>query len=412
MKILHTSDWHLGRTLYDKKRYDEFEAFLTWFKETIIRENAEVLIIAGDIFDTVLPTNQAQELYYSFLAGLSATSCKHVVITGGNHDSPSFLNAPKRLFKALNISVIGSVTENPKDEVVTVYDGKTPKAVICAVPYLRDKEIRTIEAGETIDDKNLKILQGIKNHYDIVCKVAQEKIEEYGKQGHKNIPLIATGHLFAAKGKTVEGDGVRDLYVGNLVQVSASQFPENIDYLALGHLHIAQTVSGKEHMRYSGSPIPMGFGEAKQQKVIVKIEFSQNGKTIESIPVPTFQHLERLRGSLETLTERINELKSEKRSIWLEIEYEGSAASGTVRERLAEATEGSEIEILCIKNMRILNSVLTVKESEASLDNLTPNYVFERVLESPTLDEKSRNMLKHCFEELLKSFAETDINAK
>lgn len=90
MKILHTSDWHLGRTLYDKKRYDEFEAFLTWFKETIIRENAEVLIIAGDIFDTVLPANQAQELYYSFLAGLSATSCKHVVITGGTMIHPRF----------------------------------------------------------------------------------------------------------------------------------------------------------------------------------------------------------------------------------------------------------------------------------------------------------------------------------
>lgn len=380
MKILHTSDWHLGRTLYDKKRYDEFEAFLNWLKETIIKENTEVLIIAGDIFDTVLPTNQAQELYYSFLANLSVTSCKQVVVTGGNHDSPSLLDAPKQLLKAMNISVIGSATTNPEDEVITVYDEKTPKAVICAVPYLRDREIRTIDAGETIDDKNTKIMVGIENHYKTVCSIAQEKVDEYSRQGYKNIPIIATGHLFTTNAKTIEGDGVRDLYVGNLVQIAASQFPENIDYLALGHLHVPQLVAGREDMRYSGSPIPMGFGEAKQEKSIIRIEFSGKEKRIEAISVPTFQKLERVKGSLDTITERIKQLKEENQNVWLEIEYDGDATSATVKEEIEKATAGSSVEVLCIKNIRIIKSTLEIGAEDMSLERMTPERVFEKVL--------------------------------
>jgi len=97
MKILHTSDWHIGRTLYGRKRYEEFEAFLVWLAGTIIQEQVDVLLVAGDVFDTSAPSNRAQELYYRFLCRIAASSCRHVVVTAGNHDSPSFLNAPREL---------------------------------------------------------------------------------------------------------------------------------------------------------------------------------------------------------------------------------------------------------------------------------------------------------------------------
>ena len=101
MKILHTSDWHLGRSLYDKKRYEEFYGFLEWLIEFIREEKIDALLVAGDVFDTTTPNNQVQEMYYRFLSEVSRTGCRHVVIIGGNHDSPSFLNAPRQVLKAL-----------------------------------------------------------------------------------------------------------------------------------------------------------------------------------------------------------------------------------------------------------------------------------------------------------------------
>jgi DNA repair protein SbcD/Mre11 len=100
MKLLHTSDWHIGRTLFGRKRYDEFEAFLTWLAETIQHKEIDALLVAGDVFDTSAPSNRAQELYYRFLCRVAASSCRHVVVVAGNHDSPSFLNAPKELLPA------------------------------------------------------------------------------------------------------------------------------------------------------------------------------------------------------------------------------------------------------------------------------------------------------------------------
>jgi len=107
MRVLHTSDWHIGRTLYGRKRYEEFEAFLTWLAETIQQNRIDALLVSGDVFDTSAPSNHAQELYYRFLCRVAASACRHVVVVAGNHDSPSFLNAPKELLKALDVHVVG-----------------------------------------------------------------------------------------------------------------------------------------------------------------------------------------------------------------------------------------------------------------------------------------------------------------
>lgn len=412
MKILHTSDWHIGRSLYGRKRYDEFSGFLDWLGDTIEREGVDVLLIAGDVFDTATPSNRSQELYYRFLCRVSTSCCRHVIVIAGNHDSPSFLNAPKELLRALNVYVIGSMTDDIEDEVIVLRRDDQPEAIICAVPYLRDKDIRTIEPGETIDDKNAKLIEGLKKHYSDVCAIAKRIRTEFENNGHTGIPIIAMGHLFTAGGKTVEGDGVRELYVGSLAHVEKDVFPPIIDYLALGHLHVPQAVGGVEHIRYCGSPIPMGYGEATQEKKVVLIEF--NGKTphIQTMPVPCFQPLVRIVGSLDDIHAKLEELKKEESRAWLEIEFTGSDIVGNLREMLDESLTDSAMEIRRIKNRRLIERVIHAIAEDETLDDLDPGDVFNRCLDAFDVPDEDREELTVSYNEIIKDLMEEDNNAE
>ena len=274
LTLLHTSDWHLGRRLYGKPRYDEFKQFLDWQLQTLREQKVDVLLIAGDIFDTTAPSNQAQNLYYDFLSQVCHTDCRHVIIVAGNHDSASFLEAPKQLLKAFNIHIIGSMTDTPTDEVITLLDkAGQPELIVMAVPYLRDRDVRTVGHGERLDDKERKLAQGIKAHYAQIADIAIAQQAQLHAKYKRSIPIVATGHLFTVGGQTMEGDGVRDLYVGSLGSIGAEIFHPQIDYVALGHLHIPQAVGGQPHIRYAGSPIAMGFGESRQQKQVHLLRF-------------------------------------------------------------------------------------------------------------------------------------------
>lgn len=274
LNVLHTSDWHLGRRLYGRLRYDEFAAFLNWLQDTISAQHVDVLIVAGDIFDTMTPSNKAQALYYEFLGKVSKSCCQHVVIVAGNHDSPTFLDAPSHVLKFLNVHVIGTVCEDLNDEVLVLDDvNGTPHCIIAAVPYLRDRDVRSSSAGESGQTKDANVIAGICEHYDKVAAIAKAKQTKLIETHQRHIPIIATGHLFAAGGKTTDDDGVRELYVGSLGKISADMFDVGFDYVALGHLHVPQRVGGRESIRYSGSPIAMGFGEAKQQKQVLLVQF-------------------------------------------------------------------------------------------------------------------------------------------
>ena len=274
LTLLHTSDWHLGRRLYGKPRYDEFKQFLDWQLQTLREQKVDVLLIAGDIFDTTAPSNQAQNLYYDFLSQVCDTDCRHVIIVAGNHDSASFLEAPKQLLKAFNIHIIGSMTDTPTDEVITLSDKSgQPELIVMAVPYLRDRDVRTVGHGERLDDKERKLAQGIKAHYAQIADIAIAQQTQLQANYKRSIPIVATGHLFTVGGQTMEGDGVRDLYVGSLGSIGAEIFHPQIDYVALGHLHIPQVVGGQPHIRYAGSPIAMGFGESRQQKQVHLLRF-------------------------------------------------------------------------------------------------------------------------------------------
>ena len=274
LTILHTSDWHLGRRLYGRLRYEEFELFLHWLQDTISAQKVDILIVAGDIFDTMTPSNKAQALYYEFLGKVSRSCCQHVVIVAGNHDSPTFLDAPSNVLKFLNVHVIGTACDNLNDEVLVLGDdNNNPHCIIAAVPYLRDRDVRSSSAGESADSKDANVIAGICEHYDNVADIAKSKQADLIKTHQRYIPIVATGHLFASGGKTTEDDGVRELYVGSLGKISADMFNDGFDYVALGHLHVPQRVGGRESIRYSGSPIAMGFGEAKQQKQVLLVQF-------------------------------------------------------------------------------------------------------------------------------------------
>ncbi|MFP4014493.1 MAG: exonuclease SbcCD subunit D C-terminal domain-containing protein [Chitinispirillaceae bacterium] len=426
MKILHTSDWHLGRSLYGRKRYEEFARFLDWLTETIEKESIDALLVAGDVFDTGTPGNRAQELYYRFLCSVSNSCCRHIVVIAGNHDSPSFLNAPRELLRALNVHVVGAATGIPEDEVVVLYDEERPEAVVCAVPYLRDKDIRTVEPGETIEDKNVKLVEGLKKHYSQIVAAAEKKRTELIRQSKisnekRKIPLIAMGHLFTTGGKIVDGDGVRELYVGSLAYVGMDSFPSSIDYLALGHLHVPQKVGGAEHIRYSGSPIPMGYGEATQEKSVVIIDTGtensdvNSDESIENIkpeiknfPVPCFQPLVRIVGSLDDIYAKIEQLKGQKSRAWLEIEYTGEDITGDLREMIHEALADSEMEICRIKNKRVIDRVMSSVGEEETLDDLDAKDVFSRCLDAFSVPEDDRVGLMNSYYEILQSIHDED----
>ena len=406
MKFLHTSDWHLGRTLYGRNRYDEFAAFLKWLAALIESERVDALLVAGDIFDSSVPSIRAQELYYRFLNEIARSKiCRHLVITSGNHDSPSFLNAPKALLRALDVHVVGSASDEPTGEMVELRDSEgVLEAVVCAVPYLHDRDIRTVEAGESVEEKGRKLLEGIERHYREVCQAG----EALRQRENGAAPMVAMGHLFTAGGTTVDGDGVRELYVGSLAHVSRSIFPVTIDYLALGHLHVPQKVGGEEHLRYSGSPLPMGFGEARQQKEVVLVNFSEGERSITELAVPLFQPLERISGTVEAITSRIFNLKAEGSSAWLEIEYTGAELPADLRRLLEEAIKGSLLEIRRIKNNRLATLVLQQLTEHESLDELGEFDVFERCLNAGKVPDAQRPALVQAYREIVLSLHDDD----
>ncbi len=403
LRILHTSDWHLGRRLYGHTRYDEFSQFLQWLYACIIEQKIDVLIVAGDIFDTMTPSNKAQSLYYQFLARVSNSCCQHVVIVAGNHDSPSLLDAPKTLLKHLNVYIVGTACDNIEDEVITLTDkNKQPQAIILAVPYLRDKDVRNSFSAETSDDKTNQMSLGIQQHYAKVAEIAKQQQAKIAEKYHK-IPIIATGHLMAIGGKTTDDDGVRDLYIGNIGGISANIFDPCIDYVALGHLHVPQLVGNQEHIRYSGSPIAMGFGEAKQQKQVLLITFENNNTqaNIEKITIPCFHQLMQIKGNFPYIKEKLNELKALNQPVWVEVVYQSTELIGNLNEELNLLVKDSKIEIIKIKNTRTYQQALTQSEKFEPLHELSCSEVFERCLQTNKIDEQQQQELLRCFHEII-----------
>ena len=394
MKLLHTADLHLGRHLYGRRRHHEFAAFLDWLAATLEAEQVDVLVIAGDVFDTATPSPRSQAQYYQFLCRIAAGPCRHVIITAGNHDSPAFLDAPRDILRALNVHVIGTARE-PADEVLLLRDRDgAPEAIVCAVPYLRERDLRSADAGESPAEKTAKLLDGIRAHY--AAAVAHAETLRNGAA----LPLIATVHLYTAGSQTSEA---HDHEIGTLTHVPASVFPAAIDYLALGHIHLAQRLDGSETRRYSGSPLAHTFAEAAQNKTVCLVTFQGRSAAVRPLAVPDFQKRARLRGDLPALEAQISELAATGDNIWLEIHYEGETVEGGLRDRLHALTADTPLEILRLKNARIRERVLAQNTDSETLDDLNPLDVFERCLAVHDVPLEQRDALRHTYREALAS---------
>ncbi|AWB34439.1 exonuclease SbcCD subunit D C-terminal domain-containing protein [Orrella marina] len=404
MKLLHTSDWHLGRSLYGRKRDEEFAQFLQWMVQTVREREIDVLVVAGDVFDTATPGNRAQALYYQFLHQMVASPCRHIVIVAGNHDSPSFLNAPGDLLRAFDVHVIGQASTDVAQQVVVLRDEYgEPGMLVCAVPYLRDRDVRVVSAGESMQDKDANLVAGIRDHYEAIAQAAQDLRTSLGRA----IPIIATGHLYTAGGQVLDGDGVRDLYIGSLGQVHARIFSDVFDYVALGHLHVPQIVDGQTRIRYSGSPLPMGFGEARQQKVVCQVTFDHDLTSdrfvpeVETIGVPVFQRLRQVRGDLQAITGQLEVLREDGQSCWIEVLYDGQEIVTDLRQRVEQAVADSPVEVLRVKVNGRSNPAMTSARQQESLEDLTPMDVFERCLEAYQVPDEQRSEMRHTYQEAL-----------
>lgn len=425
MILLHTSDLHLGKQLYHKRRHPEFEQLLTWLLEVIKRENVDYFFVVGDVFDTTTPTPQSTELYYNFLAKISKTCCRHIVIVSGNHDSATLLNAPGQLLKSLDIHVVSLVkdldnlADHLDEEVLTLRDAKgNPELIVCAVPFLQDRNVRKSKPGETQEEKTQNLLDGIRTHYKIVCEHARDVQLRIYEEQNRMVPIIATGHLYASGAREPAGDGVRDLYyIGTLGDVSATIFPEYLDYVALGHLHTAQDVGGAENIRYSGSPIPIGFSEAAREKsvVLVKIEPAspeeRNNVSVELVPVPTFQRLVQVKGDWDHIETEVQKLKEtplqDDETIWLEVDFSGRYIPD-FDIKIKNLLEDSRIELLEKINRTVPPDVANGRSfydlenlNQPSLNEITVQATFLRRLESKNVPPEEHGELLAAFEEIL-----------
>ena len=405
MRILHTADWHLGKRLEQSERTEEHQAFLTWLIQTLQSERIDVLIVAGDIFDTGSPSNAAFEQYYGFLRQVKNTCCREVIIIGGNHDSISTLNAPQSLLKYFNVHIIGGVPQEFADQIIELSDEQGQlELVVCAVPFLRDRDIRLSIAGETLEERESRIKQGITDHYHRFLT----HIEDYKLN---KIPVIATGHLFAAGSAT--SDSEKEIHVGNLGQIGGDQFPKEFDYVALGHIHRPQLINKMNHIRYSGSPIPLSFSETEDKKLVIVLEFQEGIlNSLEEIEVPCSRRLIRIKGSFDKVKTKLALLEDQHTLFpaWVEVQVDTESFIFDLEEQLNSLIEGKPfIDRLFPRQVRTRAAKnLDEQTMEAmALADLDPKMVFLKRLQAEYQDEEQPDLLS-TFHEVLEYMAQKE----
>jgi exonuclease SbcD len=408
MRVLHTADWHLGQRFQNgHERLEEHQCFLSWLLTTIEQEQVDVLVVAGDVFDTANPPAAARELYYSFLARLkSSATCHDVVIVGGNHDSAATLNASASLLKALRVHVVGGVPTTFEDQCIVLPHGaEVPRLVVAAVPFLRDADVRHLVAGESTAEREARLREGIAAHYHRLA----DCLPDYRAL---DVPVLATGHLFAAGGTA--GDAERDIHVGNLGQITADSFPVAFDYVALGHLHRPQVVGGQAHIRYCGAPIPLSFSETSHPQQVLLLTFRGAGcPGVQALDVPCTRRLRRFRGPLEKVIQEIatHDNSGYEHEAWAEVAVESGLPWAIVQDQIREAWQQTNGQVRVLTARKVAEApspdLAFVPEPEEPpvphLDELTPRAVFEQLLDTKDYEEAARLELLATFGELLAS---------
>lgn len=403
MKVLHTSDWHLGQNFMGKSRQAEHEEFLAWLIEQIEIHQVDALLIAGDIFDTGAPPSYARELYNHFVVTVSNTNTQ-VVVLGGNHDSVAMLGESKTLLACLGVTVIPGVSEHPTDQLLVLNsaDGQ-PGLILCGIPFIRARDVIQSQAGQSAQEKQQSLQDAIHKHYQQIFKLAEAQRIELGIK----LPIVATGHLTTVGASVSES--VREIYIGSLEAFPTDAFPA-ADYIALGHIHRPQQVGGLEHIRYCGSPIPLGFDEINQNKEVLLVDLDTTGlKSITPLTVPRFQELMAVRGNLADIKEKVESaatLSRDNKPVWLEITVHSDDYLNDLQVRIQTLIEDLPVEVLRIKRERIASTSGLQQKAKETLAELSTDDVFYHRLSGESLEAELQSNLLALYRQVVSEVQE------
>lgn len=356
----------------------------------------DVLLVSGDIFDLANPSSEARAQYYRALIKLKRFDCS-IILTGGNHDSPAMLDAPKEILRELDIHIIGGLPENMEDLIIPIPGKSTqPEVVIAALPYLREADLRRAEDGNTYEDRLEALKTGIQNTFFKASEICAAKFP--------TVPAVAMGHLFTAGIETSESE--REIQIGNLAAFEASRFGSYFNYIALGHIHKPQRVAAAVPAFYSGSPLPLSFSERRDEKRVLLID-SIDGWEPKSIPVPSFRSLLKVTGNLEELIFKLEGLQEKKQlESLVEVELKEEQYDALKLYALDEMVSEFQKEGYRIIKHRASfeNQAMGVSRSfggDQQLQDLQPKEVFLELIKEHEYDPEVRQEIVAAFDELL-----------
>ena len=385
MKILHTADWHIGQLFHEYDRNAEHRQFLDWLVLTIEAEQIDVLLVSGDVFDISNPSAASVKMFYTFLnRAAGARPGLQIVITAGNHDSASRLEAPKPLLESSNIHIIGTVERDGEGKinyeklVIPLYDTSGNIKTWClAIPFLRMGDYPVIPDCEN------PYTEGVAALYREAFDYAEQK-----KQEGQNI--IAMGHLHTHHAEVTDLDKTERLIMGGVECIPATAFHPDIRYVALGHIHKAQRIGGKEHIRYSGSPLPMSFSELNYKHQVIVFELDQEINELKSIEIPLFVPLQRISPSPLPLHEVIALLEqlpltqgNPEVAPYLEVKVLVDGPEPALRHKIETAVAGKHVKLTTIHQIYPA-SAKEVPEliTQEQLNELQPPDIFEKAYQS------------------------------
>ena len=396
MKILHTADWHIGKKLHKHYLYEDFDLFINWLIKLIIEQEIEAVLISGDVFDLANPSAEARKQYYRALLQLRKTNCQ-LIITGGNHDSPSMLDAPKEILNELNVTVIGGLPSKVEECLIPIQNKKGEnELIVAAIPFLRDSDLRSIDEEVVYENRIEAIRKGIEATFTKAAKISKDLYPE--------LPVLAMGHLYAAGIES--SDSERDIQIGNQAAFQVSQFGTEFSYVALGHIHKPQRVNAQIPTFYSGSPLPLSFSERKDEKRLLLID-TENGFEPESIAIPSFRKLIRISGSIAEIQQKLFSLESQgilTNLIEVELKEENYDAHLIAQlDDLVTNFEQANFEI--VKHRANFKNQLRESgklfESHQHLEDLKPQEVFQKLLAQHSYAEEIKEKVNIAFQELL-----------
>jgi exonuclease SbcD len=391
-----------------KSRQAEHQSLIDWLLIQVDVHGVDAVLIAGDIFDTGAPPSYARELYSQLVVRLHNAGVA-LLLLGGNHDSVATLGESRAMLACLSTTVVAAVIDPVSQVVVLPLRGGKGEAgcIVCAVPFIRPRDVLQSQAGQSAEEKQQSMQAAIQAYYQSVSEAGRTRQVELQKALGRTVPLIATGHLTTVGASSNES--VREIYVGSLDAFPTAAFPP-VDYIALGHIHKPQKVGGLDHIRYCGSPIPLGFDEAQQQKEVLLVELGADGlKAITPLLVPRFQPLISVSGNLLALTSAITVAAAEgtlEKSVWLEVTVAEDDYLSDLPARIEAMTQGLPVDVLRVRRQRGNAAVSIAGEVSETLDELSPDDVFARRLAEEELTPELQLALGQRYRAVVTSLTE------